>query len=79
MQLSVVTNDSMICTSEKLNHVCAGANLSRNAKRLAAALQQYKTSQVLDALTWIDLRMSGNVTSNVLQRIKNIAETYLKL
>ena len=74
MQLGVVTNDSMVCTSEKFDHVCARANLSRNAKRLAAALKTYKTSQVLNALTWIDLRMSGNVTSNVLQRIKNIAE-----
>ena len=79
VQLSAVTSDNTVCTSEKLNRLCAGVALSMRSKQLGAALRTYKKTQVLDPLTWIDLRMWGSVSPSVLQRIKSIVDVSLEM
>ena len=79
VQLSAVTSDNTICTSEKLNRLCVGVALSIRSKQLGAALRTYKKTQVLDPLTWIDLRMRGSVSPSVLQRIKSIVDVSLEM
>lgn len=76
---SALTNDTAVCSSEKLDGLCKMVTLSARSSELIAALQAYKTTQVLNPLTWIDQRMKDAVSPSVLQRIKSIAEEYLEL